>query len=288
MEIIQTKAYAKINLGLDVVKRRPDGYHEINMIMQTIDLFDTLTIQAEKGTGTITVTTNLSYLPTNENNLVYKAAKAMLEKFPVPYDISIDLQKVIPVAAGMAGGSSDAAAVLKTYNELFDLQLSTQELMDIGVTLGADIPYCILGGTALSQGIGEILTPISSPPPCTLLLAKPPIHVSTKYVYENLNLAELKKHPDISGIVNAIHSQDLLKLADKLENVLESVTIKRFPVIASIKNQMLSNGAISALMSGSGPTVFGLFTDKEKAIYAGESLRKKDANNEIFITEFYN
>lgn len=288
MEIIQTKAYAKINLGLDVVKRRPDGYHEINMIMQTIDLFDTLTIQATKGTGTITVTTNLSYLPTNENNLVYKAAKTMLEKFPVPYDISIDLQKVIPVAAGMAGGSSDAAAVLKTYNELFDLQLSTQELMDIGVTLGADIPYCILGGTALSQGIGEILTPISSPPPCTLLLTKPPIHVSTKYVYENLNLAELKKHPDISGIVNAIDNQDLVKLADKLENVLESVTIKRFPVIASIKNQMLSNGAISALMSGSGPTVFGLFTDKEKAIYAGESLRKKDANNEIFITEFYN
>lgn len=288
MEIIQTKAYAKINLGLDVVTRRPDGYHELNMIMQTIDLSDTLTIQAEKGTGTITITTNLSYLPTNENNLVYKAAQTMLERFPVPYDISIDLQKVIPVAAGMAGGSSDAAAVLKTYNKLFDLKLSTQELMDIGVTLGADIPYCILGGTALSQGIGEILTPISSPPPCTLLLAKPPIHVSTKFVYENLNLGELKKHPDIPAIVDAINNQDLLCIANKLENVLESVTIKRFPVIASIKKQMLSNGAISALMSGSGPTVFGLFTDKQKAIYTGELLKKKDNDNEIFITEFYN
>ena len=188
MDKIQLKALAKINLGLDVLRRREDGYHEVKMIMQTINLYDELEIRKVKQPG-IQVKTNLYYLPSNENNLVYKAAKLLMEEFRIRDGICIQLQKKIPVAAGMAGGSSDGAAVLWGINQMYGLGLSRRGLMERGVKLGADVPYCVMRGTALSEGIGEILTPLPPVPQCQVLIARPPISVSTKWVYENLNVA---------------------------------------------------------------------------------------------------
>ena len=237
---IQLKALAKINLGLDVLRRREDGYHEVKMIMQTIGLHDDLEIRRTKTPG-IQVKTNLYYLPTNENNLVYKAAKLLMDEFDIQDGVSIQLKKRIPVAAGMAGGSSDGAAVLWGINQMYGLGLSRQELMDRGVKLGADVPYCILRGTALSEGIGEVLTSLPPVPQCQVLVAKPGINVSTKFVYENLHANDLRpeQHPDIDGMIRAIKAQDLQGIADKLGNVLETVTVKEYPVIQEIKDKMV-------------------------------------------------
>ena len=271
---LSLKAYGKINLGLDVLRRREDGYHDVRMIMQTVGIFDRVDLVRKEEPG-IEVETNLYYLPTNENNLVYKAAKLLMDEFQVQEGIQIRLRKFIPVAAGMAGGSSDAAAVLFGVNKMFRLGMSTEQLMERGVRIGADVPYCILRGTALSEGIGEVLTKLPAVPQCQVLVAKPGINVSTKFVYENLHANDLRpeQHPDIDGMIQAIKDQDLKKIAGKLGNVLETVTVKEYPVIQEIKDKMLEFGAIGSLMSGSGPTVFGLFTNPKAAQEAYEELR---------------
>lgn len=253
MDKMQLKALAKINLGLDVLRRREDGYHDVRMIMQTVRIFDRLALVKQDKEG-IRVRTNLYYLPANENNLVYKAAKLLFEEFDIRGGLSIDLKKYIPVAAGMAGGSSDAAAVLYGVNRMYGLGLSREELMERAVKIGADVPYCILRGTALAEGIGEKLTPLSPMPPCNILVAKPGISVSTKYVYENLHANDLRpeQHPDIDGILEALKKQDLRGMAECLRdgNVLETVTGEAYPVIGRLKATMEENGAAVALMSG--------------------------------------
>lgn len=289
---LSLKAYGKINLGLDVLRRREDGYHDVRMIMQTVGIFDRLDLSWKSEPG-IQVETNLYYLPTNENNLVYKAARLLMDEFQITDGVSIRLHKFIPVAAGMAGGSSDAAAVLFGINKMFALGLTPAQLMERGVKIGADVPYCILRGTALSEGIGELLTPLPPVPQCHVLIVKPGISVSTKFVYENLHANELKpeQHPDIDAIIDGIRTQDICKIAASLGNVLETVTVKEYPVIQAIKNKMTQYGAIGTLMSGSGPTVFGLFTDAKAAENAYEKFRytaEPQMAKQVYLTNFYN
>lgn len=287
MNTIMLKAYAKINLGLDVLGKREDGYHEVRMIMQTIRLYDKLNMK-KLNKDEIIIKTNLAYLPTNENNLVYRAIQMLKEEFNIKQGIYVELQKHIPVAAGLAGGSSDAAAALTGMNRLFQLKLTTTDLMQRAVKLGADVPYCILGGTALSEGIGEVLTPLAPMPKAYILIAKPPINVSTKYVYENLILDERTNHPDIDGIMEAINSKDLYGVTNRLSNVLESVTIDKYPVIQEIKDTMIEFGAMNALMSGSGPTVFGVFEDLNLAKKAFYQLKVQGKAKQIYLTDIFN
>lgn len=287
MKEISVKALAKINLGLDVVRRREDGYHEVRMIMQTIHLFDRLEIK-KTSSGGITMTTNLSFLPTNENNLVYQAAKLLKDEFGIRDGIDIKLHKHIPVSAGMAGGSTDAAAVLYGMNRMFQLGLKRDELMRRGVKIGADVPYCIMRGTALAEGIGEKLTALPPMVKCPVLIAKPPISVSTKFVYEHLKLDETTVHPDIDRLVEDIRQKDLAKIAADMGNVLETVTIPNYPVIAEIKEHMLRHGAVNAMMSGSGPTVFGLFEDTAQAREAYESMQASGLARQVYLTSIYN
>ena len=292
MDKIQLKALAKVNLGLDVLRRREDGYHEVKMIMQTINLYDELEIRKVKQPG-IQVKTNLYYLPTNENNLVYKAAKLLADEFQIPDGICIHLQKKIPVAAGMAGGSSDGAAVLWGLNQMYGLGLSRRGLMERGVRLGADVPYCVLRGTALAEGIGEKLRTLPSMPKCYLLIAKPGISVSTRAVYENLHANDLKpeQHPDVDAMIDALEKKDLGLLSAHMGNVLEEVTIPAHPVIREIKKCMMEAGALGALMSGSGPTVFGLFTSPRAAQEAYEVFRYGDGARlarQVYLTNFFN
>lgn len=284
---MRLKALAKINLGLDVIRRREDGYHEVKMIMQTIRLYDRI-VMRKRREPKIQVKTNLFYLPENENNLVYKAAKLLIEEFKIQQGVQIDLQKFIPVAAGMAGGSSDAAAVLYGMNRMFHLGLSLEELMERGVKIGADVPYCLMRGTALAEGIGEQLTKLSPIPQCKILIAKPAISVSTKFVYENLKLDENTVHPDIDLLIQDIETKNLADMAAHMGNVLESVTIPNYPVIAQIKEQMIKDGALNAMMSGSGPTVFGIFDDKEKAEVAYKRMREGNLAKQVYLTEVYN
>ncbi len=286
------KAYGKINLGLDVLRKREDGYHEVRMIMQTVGLYDRIDMIGRDEPG-IKVETNLYYLPNNENNLAYKAAKLLMDEFGIRQGIHIKLRKFIPVAAGMAGGSSDAAAVLFGVNKMFGLGLTQQQLMDRGVRIGADVPYCVMRGTALSEGIGEVLTPLSPMPQCQVLIAKPGISVSTKYVYENLHANELTAadHPDIDSMIEAISRGDIYKVAGLLGNVLERVTIPAYPVIGQIKEAMMECGAMGTLMSGSGPTVFGLFVNPKTAAAAYEYMRYGQGQSlakQVYLTNFYN
>lgn len=284
---MKLRAYAKINLGLDVLCRREDGYHDVKMIMQTIQMYDMLEMEKSEKPG-IHLTTNLSYIPVNENNLVYKAAKLLMDQYGVEEGITINLNKFIPVAAGMAGGSSDAAATLVGVNKMFQLGLTRQQLMELGVKIGADVPYCVMRGTALAEGIGEKLTVLPPMPPCYVLIGKPGISVSTKFVYTNLNLGPDTHHPDIDGMIQALEKGDLYGITDRMENVLEKVTIPEYPVIETIKNHMKAHGAVNAMMSGSGPTVFGIFDDKEKAEYACEKLKESMLAKQIFLTTVFN
>lgn len=238
MDRIELKALGKINLGLDVLGKRENGYHDVRMVMQTVYLYDQITIKKRKKPG-IGLETNLYYLPVNENNLAYRAAKLLKDEFHIEEGVSIRLEKHIPVAAGMAGGSSNAAAVLFGMNRMFGLGLTTEELMERGVLLGADVPYCIMRGTVLAEGIGEILTPLSPMPKCYVLLAKPPVAVSTKLVYEKLDSQEIKIHPDIDAIIEGLKEKSLSKIAASMGNVLENVTIEEYPVIEEIKNLSL-------------------------------------------------
>lgn len=289
MDKIQLKALAKINLGLDVLRRREDGYHEVKMIMQTISLYDELMLKKIKKPE-IQLRTNLPYLPTNENNLAYQAAKLLMEEYQIEGGLLIQLEKKIPVAAGMAGGSSDAAAVLWGVNQMYHLGLSRRELMERGVRLGADVPYCILRGTALAEGIGEKLKVLPPMPKCYLLIAKPGISVSTRFVYENLHANELEKeqHPDVDAMIAALRQKDLALLSSRMGNILELVTIPAHPVIDKIKQEMRKAGALGAMMSGSGPTVFGIFDTQPKARKAYRALRASQLAKQLYLTVPYN
>lgn len=283
--IITKRAYAKVNLALDVIRRRADGYHEVRMIMQTVDLCDILTFTRQDNPG-IVVMTDKEELPGDESNLIYRAAKLVIESYSIREGIKIELQKRIPMAAGMAGGSTDAAAVFHGMNEMFELGMSEDEMCALGVKIGADVPYCIKGGTALAEGIGEILTKLQDAPDCVVLIAKPNIDVSTKYVYENLHAERLNCHPDIDGMRAAIEKGDLRGMAERMGNVLETVTVSACPVISGIKEAMKKRGAWNALMSGSGPTVFGIFEEEEKARAAYNEIMETNLANQVFITRW--
>lgn len=287
MDKIKLKALGKINLGLDVLGRRPNGYHDVRMVMQTVYLYDQILLEKTDKEG-ISLKTNLFYLPVNENNLAYRAAKMLIDEFAIKEGVHISLEKHIPVAAGMAGGSSNAAAVLYGMNRLFQLGLTDQELMDRGVQLGADVPYCIMRGTVLAEGIGEKLTPLPAMPKCHVLLAKPPISVSTQKVYEKLDAQEVTKHPDIDGILLGLQTGDLKKITSSMGNVLENVTITEYPQIERIKDVMKEEGALNAMMSGSGPTVFGIYDDKILARRAAARIREEQLAKQVHVTTMHN
>ncbi|MDF2485811.1 MAG: ispE [Herbinix sp.] len=287
MNSITVKAYAKINLGLDVLRKRSDGYHDVCMIMQSLDLHDKITINRTQTEG-IVIRTNLFYLPNNQDNLVHKAATLFLQTLGTQEGLTIELEKHIPVAAGLAGGSSDAAATLIGLNQLYQTGLSLTELQKLGVKLGADVPYCLMLGTALSEGIGEVLTPLTPMPSCTILMVKPDISVSTKYVYENLKLTESIVHPDIEAMKTALVNKDLYTLTKTMDNILQTVTVKDYPIISDIKEKMKELGALTSLMSGSGPTVFGIFQNRELAKKALFYFRKhQHYGKQVFLSTPY-
>ena len=284
---MRLQAFAKINLGLDVLGKREDGYHEVRMIMQTIRMYDQLDMRKSVEPG-IHLTTNKKYIPVDENNLVWRAAKLMMDTCGIMEGVSIHLHKVIPVAAGMAGGSSDAAATLVGMNRLFHCGLSKEKLMELGVQIGADVPYCVLRGTALAEGIGEKLTVLPPMPDCWILIGKPGISVSTKYVYTTLDLNTDTVHPDIDGMKKALEDGNLYGITERMGNVLQDVTIPAYPEVDRIKEQMKSLGAVNAMMSGSGPTVFGIFDNEEKAQKACQKLRESGSCQQVFLTVPFN
>ena len=284
---MRLRALAKINLGLDVVGKRADGYHEVRMIMQTIQMYDVLEIQKKDEPG-ISLTTNIPYVPTDERNLVYKAAKMLMDEFHVKEGLSMNLEKFIPVAAGMAGGSSDAAAAFVGVNRLFGLGLSENDLMKRAVKVGADVPYCVMRGTALAEGIGEKLTRLPRLPHCYVLVGKPGVNVSTKAAYESLRLDDpAMVHPDINGMAQAIRQNDLEGVISRMGNSFEPEIIRKYPVIQEIKDLMEDGGARKAMMSGSGPTVFGIFEEKEKMEQAAAALRESHLAKTVFATDVF-
>jgi len=289
MQQITIHAYAKINLALDVLNRRPDGYHTVRMIMQSLSLCDTLFIQKTEEPGISLSARNPEHYPDitwDENNLIYKAARLFLDARNISEGVQIIIDKQIPSAAGLAGGSSDAAATLKGLNQLFEQNLSTEKLQELGVKLGADVPYCILLGTALSEGIGEVLTPLAPAPALYCTLVKPAAGISTKYVYEHLDL-ETATHPDMDAMLDALQKQDVKKLCTGLGNILEPVALTLCPEVMKIERTLLEMGALGACMSGSGPTVFGLFTDGNDAIEAAEYFMDHGYAERSFVTKFY-
>lgn len=286
MERIQLKAYGKINLGLDVLRKRPDGYHDLKMIMQTVGVYDDVIIDRTNNSGEIKVETDTMVLSNGKDNLAYMAAKMLLDEFRIHQGVKIHINKRIPIAGGMAGGSADCAATLKGINAMFDLKLDKRQLMERGVKLGADVPYCILGGTALAEGIGDVLSPLPAAPECHVIIAKPPVSVSTAYVYGHIRPEKITKHPDIDGMVEAILNHDLYQMASLVYNVMEDVTVPEYPVIQEIKEVILKQGALNSIMSGSGPTVFGLFDDLDKAREAEKVLKEKGLTQQLYLTEF--
>lgn len=277
---MRIKAYAKINLSLDVVGKRSDGYHLLEMIMQTIDLYDEITV--EKIEKDIKIKCNKSYVPTDERNLAYKAAKMFLEKYKIKSGVEIFIKKNIPVSAGLAGGSTDAAGVLKLMNRLFEINASDEELMEMGLPLGADVPYCIKGGTCLCEGVGEVITELPRFKDKIVVLVKPPFGVSTKGVYQEFNIQRSKIHPDTNKLINAIKSNDLKYVSKNMKNLLENVTLKKHKVLISIKEEMRYYGSIGTMMSGSGPTIFALFDDMQKAQKTFEKMKEK--YKDVYIT----
>ena len=293
MDEIELKAHGRINLSLDVLGRRDDGYHEVKMIMHTVGLYDSIYIRREREKG-IRMECNLSSLPTNEENLMVKAARSILDEFSIEEGLSLRLTKRLPVAAGMAGGSADAAAVFHGMNQLFHLNLSTEELEKRAVKFGADIPFCLHKGCYLSEGIGEKLKKLPTLPPCTIILVKPAFSLSTKLIYENLHLENLtdKEHPGVDEMIEKLESGDLEEICKLGGNLLEKVSISLRPEIQAIKDFLIKEGALLSLMSGSGPTVFGIFPEEEKAnaekILQGlRSGEYKDLIENAWITEAY-
>ncbi len=264
------RSYAKVNLTLDVLGKRPDGYHDVEMIMQTVSLYDLVLV--DRTDKNISISTNLRYLPINEKNIAYKAAVLFFDYTGIDGGCKIMIHKNIPVAAGLAGGSGNAAAVLCALDKLYNTNLSLNELQKIGLELGADVPYCIIGNTALATGIGEILTHLSPMPKCTILMVKPPISVSTASIYEAIDTAQIYDRPNTSEMIDALSSQDIGKIADNLSNVMGTVTETIHPIIKGIRRKMILNGALGAVMSGSGPTVYGIFPDYETAKKSHDSF----------------
>lgn len=287
MEYIKLKSRAKINLTLDVVAKRDDGYHDLEMIMQTVSLYDSIFIKKAEKDG-IVIKTNLYYLPTDERNITFKAAKLIKEEFGIHEGVYIELTKRIPVAAGLAGGSGNCAAVIKGMNRLFNLNLSMEKMMELGARLGSDVPYCLMEGTALAQGRGEVLTTLAPCPEFYVLLAKPDISVSTAYVYKNLKLNEVKSHPNTNAVLEAIARGDKDGIGQGLSNVLETVTIPYKPIVGEIKKFIENQGSLGVLMSGSGPTVFALFDKKEAAKEAAKKVKDKFKIKDVYVTEIYN
>jgi len=277
---MKIKAYAKINIALDVVGKREDGYHLLRMIMQTIDLYDT--IEIEKINSGIKLKCNKHYVPTDERNLAYKAAKLFKETYSIDDGVDIKLNKNIPVSAGLAGGSTDAAGVLKLMNKMFEINADDDELKALGLKLGADVPYCINGGTALCEGIGEEITQLKQFKDKILILIKPPFGVSTKEVYKSFDLSRAIFHPRIEALIESMENDDIYFVANNMKNLLENVTLKRHRVISSIKEEVILNGSIGTMMSGSGPTVFAFFDDMLQAQTCYDSMKKK--YKDVFIT----
>lgn len=288
MDKIELKAYGKINIGLDVIRKREDGYHDLDMIMQTVGVYDDVIISREDGTQTyeIEVSTDADILPNDKGNLAFMAAKVLMEAYDIKSKVKIHINKRIPIAGGMAGGSADCAAVLRGVNKLFQLGLTDEQLQEYGVKLGADVPYCIVGGTKRAQGIGEILTDLPTTPKCYVIIAKPDAFVSTKFVYSHIRPAQIENHPDIDGIIESIKAGDLYGMCEKIANVMEDVTIPEYPIIQKVKDILKSNGAVNALMSGSGPTVFGIYDDEEKAKQSMDALSGKEFVSQLYLTKF--
>ncbi len=285
---MEIKAYAKINLALDVLGTRPNGYHDVRMIMQSVNIYDELTIDISNTPGTISLICDNDELNDIENNLIYKAAKLILNESKNNTGLSITLKKNIPMAAGMAGGSADAAATLVGINKLLNIGMSNMQLRDLAVTLGADIPFCIEGGTYLSEGIGEILTKLPNAPECFLCIAKPDINVSTKYVYEHLILDDNTVHPNVDAMIESINNHNQAAVSAALGNILETVTQVKYPIISKMKETMIANGAANALMSGSGPTVFGIYANEKDACNALEALKRQYDFKQGFVTTLSN
>lgn len=287
MREIRKIARAKINLGLDVTGRRENGYHDVRMVMQTITLHDKLRlkkIQSKK----VLMETNLPFLPTDDRNLVVRIVKYFMETYDLSGGVFIDLYKVIPVGAGMAGGSTDAAQTIYGMNELFGLGLSLEEMKTIGAKFGADIPYCILGGTALAEGIGEDLTVLDPMPKTHLIICKPKVSISTAYVYGNLKLDEETRHPDIDGMVEAIGRGDVDGVVSRLGNVLEDVSVQGYPEIETIKEAIMNTGAKGTLMTGSGSAVFGIYENESQVKEAAKILKDHPLIRYVFETATYN
>lgn len=281
--ILEKKAYAKINLGLDVTGKRDDGYHIVRMIMQNVDLYDTLTFE-DNETGEICLTASSEKIPTDESNLICKVALQLKKEFGVSKGANIHLVKRIPVAAGMAGGSTDGAAAYVALNELWNLGMDKKKLCELAVKLGADIPYCIIGGTALAEGIGEELTVISDMPACHIVIAKPAIDVSTGWVYKELDSRKIIEHPDIDGIRAAIEDGNIKAMCSLIGNVLEPVTAGKYTVIGDIEKILEDSGAVGAFMTGSGPTVFAVFDDEDKAKNGYEAVKRSALAPELFLS----
>lgn len=277
---MKIKAYAKINIALDVVGKRDDGYHLLKMIMQTVDLYDIL--ELEKCDSGINLKCNKHYVPTDEKNLAYKAAKLFMETYSIDSGVNINIIKNIPVSAGLAGGSTDAAAVFKMMNTMFNINASDEELEQLALKIGADVPYCINGGTALCEGIGEKITKLKLFKDKIVVLVKPPFGVSTKEVYKSFDLSRVVFHPKTDEIINAMNNDDLYFVANNMKNLLENVTLKKHKVISNIKSEMKEYGAISSMMSGSGPTVFAFFDDMLSAQRCYDEMSKKF--KDVFIT----
>lgn len=282
--MVTVEANAKINLTLDILGKRPDGFHEVAMVMQTIGLHDTLVM--EKTERDIELSINVPWLKADEKNLAWRAAELMRQEYGIEGGVRIELTKRIPVAAGLAGGSADAAAVLKGMNDLYGLQLDEEKLCELGARLGSDIPFCIKGGTMLATGRGEVLTRLSDMPETWVVLAKPRISVSTAWAYQNYDEQGAERHPDNEAIKQAIDRGNRKAVAGLLCNVLESVTIKRYDIIAEYKQMMLDKGAMASMMSGSGPTVFGLAKNREQAESIADVLRQ-ETNADVFVTRTF-
>lgn len=277
---MQVKAYAKINISLDVIGKREDGYHLLKMLMQNIDLYDVLNFNKVK--SGININCNKSYIPTNEKNLVYKACKLFMDTYDIKDGIDVYINKNIPVAAGLAGGSADAAATLLAINELFQINATTKELIELGLKIGADVPYCIIGGTALCEGIGEVITSLKPFKNHILVVLKPSFGVSTKDVYESIDVSKIFKHPSTEELIEAMNEDDVRFVSSNMKNVLENVTLRKYPVLRTIKKEMYEAGALGTMMSGSGPTIFAFFEDMLKAQRCYDKMKLK--YKEIYIT----
>ena len=287
MDRVEERAYGKINLSLDVIGRRENGYHDVSMVMQTVDLYDVISLNKLKGDGEIRLTANVNTLPLDETNIVYKAVKLVKEEYGLNTGVSVHIEKHLPIAAGMGGGSSDGAAALRGMNRLFELGLSNEKLEELGVRLGADVPFLIKGGIALAEGIGEKLTKLPDFPDCVLVIAKPDLGVSTKEVYEAFDSLKEVNHPDVGKLVKSLGSAGLKEIVKLLGNVLEKVTAKKYEIIEVVKNLLIDNGAVFSMMTGSGPTVFGIFENEEQAKKACNSLRKQEGLELVAIAKCY-